>query len=114
MFDYEGFRNGVRTYRLQNGYTQEKLSEIVGVSEHHLSQVERGETQPGFSLIINLCNALEVSVEDCVKCERDQNILLLNQLRDYLKEFNLSDKKFLYSTLVCLEELFCSTTNGTD
>lgn len=108
MFDYDGFRNGVRIYRLKNNLTQEKLSEMVGVGEHHLSQIERGEAQPSFSLIINLCNTLEISIEDCVACRREQNILLLKQAKENLKEFSLSDKKFLYNILTCLEDFFCS------
>lgn len=107
MFDYDGFRNGLRAYRLKAGLTQEKVSEIVDISEHHLSALERGKARPSFGTIINLCNALEISVNDCVVGGREQSLLFLNQLNDYLKEFSHDDKEFLYQVLICLEEYIC-------
>ena len=38
------FKQNLKYYRNQKGYTQEKLSEITGISSDYLSEIERGKT----------------------------------------------------------------------
>lgn len=40
------------------GYTQEQLSEEIGLSKNHISSVERGHQVPTTQRIIKLCNVL--------------------------------------------------------
>ena len=40
------------------GYTQEQLSELVGLSKNHISTVERGISVPTTQLIFKLCQVL--------------------------------------------------------
>ena len=42
------FRNNLRFYRNEQGLTQEKLSELTGISTDYLSEIERGKKTPGF------------------------------------------------------------------
>lgn len=40
------------------GYTQEQLSEKIGLSKNHISSVERGRQIPTTQFIFKLCNVL--------------------------------------------------------
>ena len=58
----ENFRNNLKFYRNERGFTQEKLSEICGISTDYLSQIERGKRTPSFKRMELIANALNVEV----------------------------------------------------
>ena len=58
----EVFRNNLRFYRNKKGFTQEKLSEICGISTDYLSQIERGKRTPSFRRMELIAKALDVEV----------------------------------------------------
>ena len=39
----ETLRKNIKKYRLEKGLTQEKLSELTGISTDYLSEIERGK-----------------------------------------------------------------------
>jgi len=55
-------RNNIKKYRLAKDYTQEKLSEISGVSTDYISEIERGKKTPSLKRIIIIAKALEIEV----------------------------------------------------
>ena len=57
------FNNRLREVRMSKGLTQEKLSEIVGVSLRNYQYYEQGKHVPSFEVLIALANALEVSID---------------------------------------------------
>lgn len=44
--------------RKEHGFTQEQLSEQLGISKNHLSSIERGLYVPTIQLIFRICDAL--------------------------------------------------------
>ena len=58
----EIFRNNLRFYRNKQGLTQEKLSEVCGISTDYLSQIERGKRTPSFKRMDIIAKALNVEV----------------------------------------------------
>lgn len=53
--------NNIQIARLKKGFTQEALSEKCNVSTKYISAIERGISSGSISLIIDICNALEVT-----------------------------------------------------
>lgn len=53
----------IQAARNQAGYTQEKLSEIVGITPNHLSAIERGVSGATLELIEKLCLLFSVSAD---------------------------------------------------
>lgn len=51
----------IQKARLNKNITQEYLAEKCGVSSNHISMLERGLSSGSISLIMNICNTLEVS-----------------------------------------------------
>ena len=43
------------------GMTQNKLAEILGISNNHLSSIETGKQSPSFEKFIKLCEALDTT-----------------------------------------------------
>lgn len=43
------------------GISQNLLAEKVGISNNHMSNIERGREKPSFDVLINLCNELQVT-----------------------------------------------------
>ena len=50
--------------RKKKGYTQEKFSEILGISTNYLSAVERGVNQLSYEILVHAINVLECSADD--------------------------------------------------
>lgn len=51
----------IQKARLKKGLTQEKLAELCNVTDRHIGIIERGLSTGSIPLIINICNALDVS-----------------------------------------------------
>ncbi len=56
------FRNNLRFYRNEQGLTQEKLSELAGISTDYLSEIERGKKTPSFKRMELIAKALNIEV----------------------------------------------------
>ena len=50
----------LRAYRLERGFTQEQLSERVGVVHSFISSLESGKKQPSLTMAFNLAAALGI------------------------------------------------------
>lgn len=44
--------------RKENGISQEELSEMIGYSKNHISNIERGKYVPTTAFVFEICNAL--------------------------------------------------------
>ena len=62
--DYKAIGKRIKIARIKADLTQEKLSEMVGVSPTHLSNIETGTTRVSLNTIINIANALHIRSDD--------------------------------------------------
>lgn len=56
--------------RKTKGLTQKELAEQVGVSDKTISKWENGNSEPDTSLLLSLCKALDITVNEFLSCER--------------------------------------------
>lgn len=56
------FRSNLKFYRNERGLTQDRLSEISGISTDYLSQIERGKRTPSFKRMELIAKALNIEV----------------------------------------------------
>ena len=54
----------IQQYRKKKGYTQAQLSEMVGVTPHHMSSFERGIYNIKLDILVQILNILECSADD--------------------------------------------------
>lgn len=62
--DYKAIGKRIKIARIKGELTQEKLSEMVGVSPTHLSNIETGTTRVSLSTLVSIANALKVTSDD--------------------------------------------------
>lgn len=60
--------------RRDNGLTQEKISELLGISQKHYSEVERGITGLSVKHLIKISDILSVSLDYILKGVISENI----------------------------------------
>lgn len=54
----------IRIARVKANITQETLSEMVDISPSHMSNIETGTTHVSLKTMVNIANALSVSMDD--------------------------------------------------
>lgn len=60
-YDKELMGKKIKVARKEKGYTQEYLSELVGISNRTLNLMEKGKSGMTIETLIKFCNALNVS-----------------------------------------------------
>ena len=56
----ENIRKNIKKYRNDKGFTQDKLSELAGVSTDYISEIERGKKVPSIKRLDKIAIALEI------------------------------------------------------
>lgn len=66
IIDYSAIGKRIKIARIKFGsdFTQEVLSERTGISLPHISNIETGKTKLSLPALINIANALSVSVDE--------------------------------------------------
>ena len=57
-------KNNLKTVRIEKGFSQQKLADLVGVSRNTISSIETGQFNPTAKLALVLCIVLEKNFED--------------------------------------------------
>ena len=60
--DFERIGQRVKLARINKGYTQAELGEIIGCSNNHMSHIETGQTKVSLSLLLKLAYALDTDL----------------------------------------------------
>ncbi len=62
--DYAAIGVRVRRYRKEKGLTQQTLAELSNQEPSNISHIERGATKLSLPTVVNIANALGVTVDD--------------------------------------------------
>lgn len=62
--DYKAIGKRIKFARISADMTQEHLCGIVNLSPSHMSNIETGTTKVSLTTIVNIANALSVTVDD--------------------------------------------------
>lgn len=84
------FKEQLRYYREQRGYSADELAKLIGVSYTTLKGYENAGREPKYNILIKIANVLKVSLDDLLgRTPINEDEKLLNLLDDIL----LLDKK---------------------
>lgn len=64
--DYIALGNRIREIRISKKMTQTKVAEIAGIEASNLSHIERAATKVSLPTLINIANALGVSLDELI------------------------------------------------
>lgn len=70
--------------RKEKGLTQEQLAEKLGVSSKSISRWENGNTLPNYSLLKDLCNELDINVNELLSGEKIKENDYMNKSEENL------------------------------
>lgn len=96
--------NFIAKERKIHGYTQKQLADILGISDKTISKWERGNGFPEISLLLPLCEELDVSVNELLTGERvsedEYRKKAEENMMNLVKEAQESKKKIILSAMV--------------
>lgn len=83
------FGERVKFFRQRAGMTQAELSEKIGKTPHHITQIERGISLPSVPLLYDISQVLGVPI-DCFFMDSDRMYATYSALRgvDLLQTYN--------------------------
>lgn len=61
----------IKYFRKKAGYTQENLADLLDKSQHHITQIERGQSLPSVPMLYDLSQVLQVPM-DCFFMDEDR------------------------------------------
>ena len=99
--DYADIGKRIKQKRIEKGFTQEKLSELIGVGASHMSHIESGKTIPSMEVFVALCNVLACSADEllCREIVAAQP-LMKNWLTDLTADCDDVETKILTDILI--------------
>lgn len=85
--DARALGDAIRSARMKKGYTQEALSELLGITLVHLANIEGSRRKPSVPLLFQMMELLDFSVDALVFPERGaQEVIHTNGLTDRQRE----------------------------
>lgn len=78
----EKIGNFIAQCRKNKNITQEKLAEKLGVTSKSISRWENGKTMPDYSLLKDLCNELDINVNELLSGEKIKESEYMNKAEE--------------------------------
>ena len=102
----EGTGKLIKDARVEKGFTQTELGDLVGVSNKAVSRWETGESFPDVALLDGIANVLDLQIEELVRGEKEESKKegdadLWNEIVLELKLQRRSQRKQLFGMAVC-------------
>ena len=95
--DYEGIGARIKSARLNKGYTQPQLSELLGVSPEYISKLETARSHPGLPMLAEIAKHLEVSLSYLIDgSTKSAEEFRLFELTSILKEMPPNKRQTLF------------------
>ena len=105
QLDYQSIGIRIRRYRKERGLTQQTLAEISNQEPSNISHIERGATKLSLPTIVNIANALGVTVDDLL-CDslKASRASFSREMEALLADCDHSELKIITETARTLKE----------
>lgn len=97
---YKEIGRRIAESRKHRNIKQQDLAEMVGISNNHLSSIERGKAGPSLELLVDICNALQITPDFLLMGSRYAGNMPQNTV-DNLRLCSDKDAELLYK-ISCL------------
>lgn len=103
--DYKDIGQRIKEKRMEKGFTQEKLSEMIGVGPSHMSHIESGSTVPSFEVFISILNVLGCSADALLCRETDAAKPLLHSwLSELVVDCDQTEVKIISDIVIAAKQ----------
>lgn len=93
----------VRYFRTAKGLTQEKFSELCGISPRYISELERGEANVTVNILEPLAETLDVKLKELFDNEHEtERAIVMKEIQGILKAANDEQLKTIYRILTAV------------
>ncbi len=97
-FNYERMGKIIKVVRVERGLSQADLAELVDLSVPYISNIETGRSKSSLETIVNIANALNVTV-DRLLCGNVQNGGDFSfELRELFSDCSTYEKSVIFDT----------------
>lgn len=98
----------IQKYRVQKNLTQEQVAETIGISQKHLSRIEKGYHNPRFDMIIHIAEALNIPTDALAKDLSDDNIdIFLESIRPNIEKLSVKQLEYVKKNIELILEISC-------
>lgn len=94
----------IKKARMNKNYTQDYLSEKIGISTDLLRNIENSRNVGSLSILLNLCNALDITPNFLFAELLNNNHDLDNTLYSYFQKISTEDKDILKDIIIHLDK----------
>lgn len=99
----ESIGKNIRKYRKLNNLTQEAFAEKLHLGPQYYAQLERGERNFTIEKIIQICNILQINIQDIIEIKSkttEENQLLLEEIQTQLNTLTHSQLALVYNFIM--------------
>jgi transcriptional regulator with XRE-family HTH domain len=101
--DKKALGAAIKTARLENKLTQERLAENINVAPVHIKQVEAGSRKPSIDVLYRLAVTLNISIDAVFFPERmDDGRELQHKIERCLNNCSLHELNVIYTTVTAM------------
>lgn len=88
----------IRKYRKLRGLTQEKLSEMMGISERGVMYLENGKYYPKFETLYRLVRMLNIPPERVFNLDGEPDEMTIESFMSLLRSCQADDQRIVLAT----------------
>lgn len=101
--DYCAIGTRIKEHRAKKKWTQEMLASAVGISNPHMSNIERGRTKVSLGTLTDIANALNTTLDELI-CDNlvRGKVVFDEEISQELKECNEEDIRIVYDMVKAL------------
>jgi len=104
MIDYKVIGKRIQKFRNSKGFTQEVLSEKIGVSTNYLAKVEGGHERPNLELLGKISVEVDVCLSELLTGVVEGGQYLRKDIADILKTCPAEKTRLIYDVIVRIAE----------
>lgn len=102
--DYKAIGQRVKEARARTGMSQERLAELAGLSMTHTSHIETGNTKVSLPALVQVANALNVSLDDLVCDSLDKaKTIFENEIAQTVQDCSEQEIRVIADTIIALK-----------
>ena len=97
--------NRIRFYRTNMGLSQKQLGDIVSLNTIHISHIENGQKAPSLESVLNIAQALNVSIDQLLIDSLPENTQNKNDLNSLLLDCTPEEVSILVENFTGLKKV---------
>ena len=103
--DYKALGKRIKIARINEGITQEAVSEKIDITPSHMSNIETAKTKVSLPVLINIANALSVTVDELL-CDNVLNskIIFEGEAKEIFNDCDEYEVRMLVNILKYMKE----------